>query len=413
MTSRWTRIQWVSRIFWVLAMVAILIWSMVPGYTVGWDLRVYGAAIQSLRAGHDPYLDGVAIQRVFHASQPHAPGTPTPFTYVYSPLTLPLIGLIGKLPLNPIAAVYWALFALGVLAAIRVGLTLTEESERPVFMLLAPLVSFFPALLEHDVIFSGNIAYVLYGAVLTAALVGWRRGDWRWFYGMTLLASCLKAPLLSLLAIPVFSARRQWVPAVVTGAAGCLLFGIQPLIWPVLFRHYLEAVELQFSFNHDFSSSPAGLLADVLYDQVPYAVTSGVFYLFYGSMVAAALWLLSRRYLAGAFTLERWAPVLLLGTLLLNPRIMEYDIAPMTLPMGLIAWRFFANGRKVGPTLMLSAFFFAGLNVLAKRWDWRSVVCLEMVGLFLAGCCDLWQMPVTEGGEEELRELGMETTARV
>lgn len=413
MTSQLTRIQWVSRVFWVLAITAILIWSMVPSYLVGWDLRVYGDAIKSLQAGHDPYVDGTTIQRIFHAQGPHPPGTGTPFTYVYSPLTLPLVGLIGKLPINLTAAIYWVLFGIGVFAAIRVGLALVEERERPVFMLLAPVAFFFPGLLQNDVLFSGNIAYILYGAILTAALVGWRRGDWRWFYGLTLLASCFKAPMLSLLAIPVFSARRQWIPAGLTGAAGCVLFGMQPLIWPALFRHYLEAVELQFSFNHDFSSSPAGLLADVLYDRIPYSVTSGVFYLFYGALVAGALWVLSRRFLNGAFSLQQWAPVLLLGTLLLNPRIMEYDIAPMTIPIALIMWRFFASGRKLGPAVLLSAFFLTAINVLAARWDWRAVACLEMLGLFLAGCCDLWQQSTVEPSRAELREIGLETTADV
>lgn len=411
MMSRLTQIQWVSKVFWILAIVAILIWTMVPGYVVGWDLRVYGDAIKTLSAGHDPYADGSMIQRIFHADGPHPPGTPEPFTYIYPPLTLPLLRLIGKLPLGLSAAIYWVLFALAVLGTIRVGLALVEEGERPVFMLLAPVAVFFPGLLQNDTLFSGNVASVLYGAVLTAALVGWRRGDWRWFYGLTLLASCFKAPMLSLLAIPIFSARRQWIPAGATGAAGCLLFAVQPLIWPVLFRHYLEAVELRFSFNHDVGSSAAGLLADLLYNRVPYSVTSGVFYLFYGSLVVAALWVLSRLYLNGCFSLQQWAPVLLLGTLLLNPRIIEYDIAPMTIPMALIAWRFFANGRKVGPTVVLSVVFFTVINVLAARWNWKALACLEMFGLFVAGCCDLWRFPRSEPSIEELREIGLETTA--
>ena len=90
----------------------------------------------------------------------------------------------------------------------------------------------------------------------------------------------------------------------------------------MLFRHYLQAVELQFSFNHDFSSSPAGLVADALYDVIPYQITSAGFYLFYGSGVFAVLLYLSRRYFAGEFSLKQWAPVVLTGTLLLNPRIM-------------------------------------------------------------------------------------------
>ena len=51
----------IPRIFWSCAVLAIVIWALVPGYDAGWDLRVYKAAILSLRAGHDPYEDRKSV----------------------------------------------------------------------------------------------------------------------------------------------------------------------------------------------------------------------------------------------------------------------------------------------------------------------------------------------------------------
>jgi hypothetical protein len=53
------------------------------------------------------------------------------------------------------------------------------------------------------------------------------------------------------------------------------------------------------------------------------------------------------------------------GVILLNPRIMEYDLAPITLPLALVAWRAFARGRRFGSTIALMAGYFAIINTLA------------------------------------------------
>jgi hypothetical protein len=339
--------------------------------------------------GHDPYLDGIAIQRIFHAHLAEHPNAPPPFTYVYSPITLPLLRWLGRFPLQWVGGVYWLVYAACAAATIWVGMQAVEAEERNVFMLLAPAAIFFPGMLENDVLFSGNIAYVIYGLIFVAAMIGWRRGQWVWFYLVAIAASCCKAPLLSLLAIPILSSRKQWWPACVSAVCGLALFAMQPLLWPSAFQYYLTAVELQFTYNHDFSCSPAGLLADALYNVIPYAVTSVGFYLFYAIPIFAILFYLSRRYLDGEFSLGQWMPVLLTGVVLLNPRIMEYDVASIALPMALIAWRLFARENTFARTILEMSLFFAFINAFS-RGDWRSAECLSLVGLFAAGSWNLY-----------------------
>jgi hypothetical protein len=177
---------------------------------------------------------------------------------------------------------------------------------------------------------------------------------------------------------------------------GIAMFLVQPKIWPTLFHSYMQAVELQFSYNRDFSSSPAGLIANALYGVIPYQLTTLVSYLAYAVVVGAILLYLSRKFLAGYLSLNQWAPILLVGTILLNPRVMEYDIAPVTLPVALVVWRLFARGRKVLPTAILMSLYFAIINLLAAQNHtgltnppWKLTAGFTLMAVFLAGSWNL------------------------
>jgi hypothetical protein len=355
--------RWLVFLLWAFAFVAIPVWvHFEPPF---WDVAVYANAIHSLRLHHDPYADAIAVQRIFHSTLALHPHAVPPYSYVYSPLTLPALALIGSLPFWLSGAIYGLAYIAGSLAQVFVGLDAAEETERRLFIFLAPAALFFPALLENNTILSGNVAYILYGAILAAALIGWRRNSWLTFYLVTLAASCLKAPLLSVLVIPVLSARRQWVPAGITA----------------------------FSFNHDFGCSPASILSDYLWDHnLPYSPASILFFLTYALPLLGMLFYLSRRFLRGEFTLRQWMPVLLIGVILLNPRVKEYDVAPLTLPIALILWRFFAAltraSGKVRWTALCFVGFFIGTNALAcSPLDniWLLTAAPQIVFCFVIG----------------------------
>ncbi len=62
----------------------------------GWDAQIYWRAVQTIRHGGDPYAAGIAAQLAF-LSRPHpSPSDHVPFTYVYSPMTLPLLRLFNN-----------------------------------------------------------------------------------------------------------------------------------------------------------------------------------------------------------------------------------------------------------------------------------------------------------------------------
>ena len=321
----------IAAIFWILAFASIPGWISID--RPGWDVSVYINAIHSVRAGHDPYADAMAVQDAFHRDLASHANDPTPFSYVYSPITLPLLRPIGAAPVWLSGTVYWFLYAVCALSLVWVGMQAVEDSERRVFLLLAPAALFFPGLLQHDVILSGNVAIILYALVLLGAVFGWRRGQWYWFYLATLIASCYKAPLLILAAIPALSARRQWLPSGVTVATGFALFAMQPLVWPSLFHHFLQAVDLQFSYNRDFGCSPAGLLSKFLFGRgISYTVLESSFiccmlspYLLCCFICRAGIWMEDSPCGSGF-------RFVLLGVFLLNPRLIEYDIVPLSCP---------------------------------------------------------------------------------
>lgn len=398
-----------ARVFWTLAILSIVIWSFIPSYHKGWDVDVYKNAVLALRAGHDPYADAIAVQKAYQLN-PHAyePGVAIPFSYVYSPLTLPVLRAVGVLPLQVSLAVYWTVFFCMIALGLWAMMQLPEAGERRTFWLLASVAIFFPAMIENDSFFSGNVAFILYALVLAAAVRGWRRERWALFYAAVLLAGVFKTPMLTLLAIPLFSARRQWWPVVATGVAGSAMFLMQPLLWPTLFKHYLEAVDLQFKFNRDFSSSPAGLVANALFFHVPYKITSAVCYLSYAAAIMVALFLLSRRFRAGRLTLEQFAPVLLVGTILLNPRIMEYDLAPITIPVALIVWRVAGRGRGGMRAAVGMAAVFTVINVLASRDHvglsnppWKLTAGCFVSLVFVAGAWQLFRWSSVARAEQQ------------
>lgn len=372
---------------WIAVAVAIVVWTKFGDH--GWDVQVYGAAIHSLRAGHDPYADAMAIQEAFHNHRIVHVSTDLPYSYVYSPITLPLLRLIGRVPFWLSASTYWSVYILGVLGQIWATMYATTAKERRYFLYVAPIAAFFPGFLENGTVVSGNIAYILYAAVLLAAVAGWRRGSWGWFYVATLAASCVKAPLLSLVVIPILSARRQWLPAGLTAAAGVALFAIQPMLWPSLFSNYLKAVNLQFLYNRDFGCSPAGLFSDSLFRRgIPYSPGGLIFYVCYAVPLLGILFYLSRQHFHGRFSLKEWIPVLLVGVILLNPRIMEYDVAPITIPITLILWRVFARYADTGRTILYLSILFAVTNgIAALGWYVRKLVDGPVLVLvFAAGC---------------------------
>jgi hypothetical protein len=317
---------------------AIAICVMLRACTVGWDAQVCWKTIQALHGSNDPYATGLAALQAFHNRSGFS--TTLPHVYVYSPMTLPLMRLLGGFPGWVIGLLFGAAVAVGALLQIWAGFQMADKEERRWLAMVLPAVVFFPGLITDDVILSGNVAYILYGVILAAAVPGWKRGSWSWYYIAVLAASIFKAPFLTLLAFPVLVDRRQWFQSGIAAATGALVFAAQIRLLPDMFREYMLTIQLMFDWEHDFGFGPAGVLGKALSSEgLPTSVATTMLYLAFA--VGFGIILLWVAYHVRDWNLprENWIPVALVGTLLLNPRIMKYDLAAITVPMLLIGWR--------------------------------------------------------------------------
>ncbi len=378
-------------IVWILTLVAIPFWMANDG-PLAWDLNVILSAMHSVHAGADPYQTGMANQDAFIHSAANQAGAPRPFVYVYSPITLPLLKLMGSAPEVVVKAIYWSMYMLAILLQLWVVSHLPRKDERLFVGILTPITLFFPGLLLFDSVFSGNVAFMLYGLILAGFLMGWKRGNWRWFFAAVLLASCFKAPYLIYLALPLFCATRRWLQVAVAGVAGLVLFAGQALVWPAEFHSYTRALDRIFSYNNDFGSGPAGRFgATTALLEGHYAIWGVLVYLLLTLGLFAVLLYFSSFYKKGLIHGEQWFPLMLVGVLLMNPRLIEYDIFPFTVPMLLILSRLIrplALGRLLAASLLL---LWCGANYFANRSheDWKYMECVLLLLVFAAGC---WQM---------------------
>ena len=183
------------------AVVALVVMASVG--SVGWDAQGYWKAIQTVHHHSDPYAEDLAALQAFHNRLASNPVERQPFVYVYSPMTLPLLRLLAVFPRWLLGLLYWGAVATGALLQLWAGFQMADQRERRWLALMLPAIIFFPGLVTDDAILSGNVAYLLYGAILAAATAGWKHGRWSWYYIAVLAASVFKTPFLVFLAFPV------------------------------------------------------------------------------------------------------------------------------------------------------------------------------------------------------------------
>ena len=381
--SRAAAFPWPSAPAWLWLGAAGAIVGMAIFLPFGWDARDYLGALQQYSA----YVNG-------HAS----------FSLAYSPLfMIPVLSAARLLPLWLAMVLFGLAYLSGWLAQVRVGMQFATPDERKILRCVAPVIAFFPGLLVSDVIVSGNLAYILYGLMLAAAALGWKRQRWVWFYLAVLVAACVKVQLLTMLAIPLLCGKRQGMRATLIGVAGLGLYALQFRLWPQAFQAYLSSLKVMSQSSRDFGCGPAGNLARILQSLgLPYETPSIVFYLAYAIVLFLILRSLSQLYRERRVSFESSAPVMLLGVVLLDPRILTYDVAAVSLPMALVAWRCLRGDGRNPRTVLIVPFAMVLLVVnvfveVNEDWitvlphAWKYLEMFLMVGIFAGGVRRLLQ----------------------
>jgi hypothetical protein len=333
----------------------------------------------------------------------------------YSPLFMLItFGIFSRIPLWLSASSFGVAYLLGVLALLWVGTQFASGvAERKLMLYAAPVIVFFPGLLVRDDIVSGNIAYILYGAILFAAMIGWKRENWSWFYLVVLGASCVKVQTLTLLAIPLLCSRnRQWLKASSTAVVALALYGVQARIWPEAFRFYLSTLKVHAQERQDFGCGPVGTLARILQQNgMVYSTPCILFYLVYGAALFLLLLWFAKQYRAQKISFSSWMPVMLMGVVLLNPRIQPYDVAWLSLPMALLAWRAVQSPDGNRIALWIGAAVLLGMNVFVEVNEdfvsilpdsWKYLEMILLLGIFGISALKLWR----EAGNRTVEKSG-------
>lgn len=357
------------------------------------DAKIYRRAVEASHAGLSPYVASLALQQ--HAQQSGI--EEDTWAFVYPPVTLPFVHLVGLMPAWLYETLYWLAYASGALVQLwALFQTILGPAERRVARYLLPACLLFPAFIySTESIFGGNVVYILYGAVLWGAVAGWRKGNWKWFYLAVILASCVKPQMLALLLVPVFSGAGQWPAAIVTGIGTLCIVGAQVLIWPARYKEWRHTVDVQLLYyDREFGHGPVGLLGRVLWRRgLPYAVPCAIFYLCFASLILTALIYLERLYRQGRLTLTDLLPVLLIGVILLNPRLLGNDIYVLTIPVAAIVWRSLMDLTRSwkAATFWVLAFMLVANLVAIWAGDYfamgfYAVVVSVVLLSFMVGC---------------------------
>ena len=406
--------RWFSRprlivLFWTAAVLALA--AMAYAGAVGWDAKGYWKTVQSVQHDSDAYAEDIVALQTFHERLATNPAEPRPFVYVYSPLTLPLLRLLALFPGSLVGLLYAIAVAVGVAIQLWAGFQMADQRERRWLMFVLPAVVFFPGLVTDDVILSGNVAYLLYGGILLGATAGWKRGHWTWYYLAVLIASVFKTPFLAFLAFPVLIDARQWVRSSMTAVAGVLTFVAQARLWPGLFREYLTSLLLVFDWLHDFGFGPASVLGLYLWRRGrPTATPTTILFVICAGVIGVVLLVLARHVREWNLPREAWVPVALVGTALLNPRMMKYDLAAITVPMVLIGGRALRLLWKAGgsateaksrsgrtPILVGSILFFVIPNIITTVGpSWFPGELLVLATVFVLGVWSVWRFRVED-----------------
>jgi len=382
---------------WLTALTTLLVMAITG--PKGVDVPQCWTAIQAVHLGGSPYHDGIAALQAFIQQHPQHDQLRAPLIYWYSPITIPLLKILGWIPVGILLPLYVLTLAAGYLMQLRAGYLMANKEEQRWLIWLLPFVAFFPGLLTDPTILSGNIAFLLYGPILWAAVAGWKRERWFWFYVAVVIASFFKNPMLTLLAFPVLVGRRQWLPAIATAVISLALFAVQPLIWPGPYQEYIAAIRMVFAWTCDYGIGPIGLLGKTLWDHhLPCSPTTSIVYLFWATGLGVLLLAIRHRLPRNPVCREAWLPLALLGALILSPRIKEYDIMPLTVPMLLLVVRGLRPllrkldgvgillshpGRALAGATMIA---FALSNIVdALFGDWVPIELIVLLAVFALG----------------------------
>lgn len=286
---------------------------MLPG-GVFWDSAVFAAAGEQVSQGINPYLEPV-IDYPFtlpFISAPQVAAGLSALASIFGPALFPLLALchVAALILTPL-----------LLTRLFIGRSWQEA------LFGFGLAACFLAAAGVTAIVAGNFGVFLYLAIFAAMIPGLRDQKWIWFHIAVAIAVQIKPPYGLLWIVPVLAngwSWKQFQHAAIAAVASTLPYFAAYLIDRSFFNDWLGSLARQVEFG-DHGDAPYGavinLNADLRGGIVPMIVH-----------IAVCLPLLIFLMLDRTRGMRKVA-ALVAFAILANPRLKEYDLTFVTIPV--------------------------------------------------------------------------------
>ena len=296
-------------LLWLLVALVLYVFTSHMGTWALWDAKVYARAIHDWRSGQNPY----------NLSDPL-------LLFVYPPVFLYVSGFLARiLPGHLGWFLYLAVFAACSLAlpVVVARFYLRRWWLTPAFAcVLAAMQPRFAALMALR---TGNITNIFYLAVLVAAIPGMRKNRWGYFYLAVLLIATVKVNFLVMLLIPLLLGQRKWMRSVLCGLRAIATYPMQKLLSPQLFAGFQAAASEQIAGHGAYGYGVMRIAVEIETAlHRPVGLIPLLFQIVCMLVVIGAMFALRRRLRFGDAS-TFWPALVLLATILCNPRILPYD----------------------------------------------------------------------------------------
>lgn len=342
-----------------------------------WDFRSYYYAGRALREGLNPYeLDSLSL----------VAGKEIGFPFVYSPLVLPLLSWVSRLPF---ATAYCLFLAAKVVALGGLLWLWSSFLGRDADLLFFLLCAFgFGGTIFADLA-AGNIS-IFEQVALWGGFVALARGRPAWFSLLVILASVFKLTPIAFLVLLIIPGERAR-PAMFLGATGAFvgLQGLTYLLGPGLYRDFLLTTT-QLDDRGIINPSVLALLrdlSDLLGGKGVRVPASGVWavYAAFACAVVLVMWRLFRRNRPSD---QRVTVVLVcLAFALIMPRFKNYAYILLLPPSYFVLRKMVAGwSPELGLVLLMlsgSPALPLGLGGVASKVFWNYYAWLVTLALWL------------------------------
>ena len=313
------------------------------------DLPAYQGAIDTMAAGHNPYLP---------AQVKHAHGLP----FIAPPFVWMLYWLAAHSPVRPMFGnlLMIADFVAGAaIPAVLSRLLLGPGAARIVLG-----AGTFAALFLGSGVFSvlvannGTLLYALIGLGLVPAM---RDGRWLGFHIAVALATAFKPFYAAFWLIPLLAdaeARAQWRTGALAVAAAAASYAVPLVLAPKLMAQWISTLFTQVVGHERLGDNLLGAVtADPGHFPLPPLAAHAVF----SAILLAGALMLGR--------LERSQRIagLLMVAVFLNPRAMRYDLSTAAVPLLALVAGALARGRPGGLVQAAVAAALAAVTIVFSR----------------------------------------------